>query len=374
MTVNIIRTSDRGTFKRCRQLWDFTSLLRGDFEYVPGIKALDFGIAYHAALEVYYDPDFWDEPHDIKEGAAIGAFKVEVNNQIKRIKDAGHWNEEMASDFKERIALGLGMLNHYFLAAPRLNKGYRPVKSEITFEVPIPAPRQDWLALNGYTHRGFDRDASGNLLLHGDPVVYKGRLDLILEDEDGLLWILDHKTAAQFGQTEHLDLDPQCGSYVWAIREQLGILCAGVIYSEHRKKVPKPPAVLKNGALSKAKNQGTSYDLYLRKLVEMGYSEDQILDQYGDILEYLRTNDGVSYFRRTVVHRSTDEMKAIERNISLEAIDMLGDPLIYPNPSRWNCNGCAFRTPCLIREEGGDWEWHLKHSGYYIHRGGRLQN
>lgn len=691
MTLNIIRTSDRGTFKKCRQLWDFTSLLRGDFEYVPGIKALDFGIAYHAALEVYYEPEFWDEPAEEKEAAAIGAFKMEVNNQIKRIKEANLWSEDMRADWKERWELGEGMLRHYFMAAPRLNKGYRPVKSEVTFEVPIPYPwylpeKQLYLLES----RGFTNE-DGDLYYQGIPVVYKGRIDLILEDEDGRLWILDHKaqpldedvltpegwvamgaiqkgdtvigqngkpttvvdvfpqgelpcykvtfsdgsstraaddhlwetprgivstdklvvgdtiplvdpvefdpidlpvhpyilglylaegsfeksmitisskdgetirlakqylpedhtfkknsvfnnswtlvaprranqwgeetnqirrglrelglqghqsftkfippqylhasfeqrllllqglmdgdgmvsngtprfcsaskrlhegvtelvrslggitrpvswtpapngkpsgrlnfklpninpfqlgykreaykhsekafyrkvqsvefvgtepmqcisveaadglyvtkdyivthnTAAQFGQQEHLELDQQCGSYVWALWKILGLNIAGVIYSEHRKKVPKPPTVLKNGALSKAKNQGTSYDLYVQALDEGGYDTRA----YEEFLHYLKTTDSVSYFRRETVHRSTDELAQLERNISLEAIDMLGDPSIYPNPSRWNCNGCVFRTPCLLVQEGGDWEWHLKHSGYYTHRGGRL--
>ena len=53
----IVRTSDRGTFRRCRELWNFTSKIRENWEYVPGVEALDFGTAIHAALEVYYDPD-----------------------------------------------------------------------------------------------------------------------------------------------------------------------------------------------------------------------------------------------------------------------------------------------------------------------------
>jgi hypothetical protein len=37
-----------------------------------------------------------------------------------------------------------------------------------------------------------------------------------------------------------------------------------------------------------------------------------------------------------------------------EARDMLSDPSIYPNNSKFNCGGCDFRLPCSVRMEGND--------------------
>jgi CRISPR/Cas system-associated exonuclease Cas4 (RecB family) len=202
----------------------------------------------------------------------------------------------------------------------------------------------------------------GQLTYRGIPVFYQGRIDLILEDmRDGLYWILDHKTAAQFGQTEHLELDAQCGSYVWGLKKMLNLDVQGIIYSESRKKVPKRPDVLKNGNLSKNKNQGTSYYAYLEAIEEGGHE----IGFYREFLDYLQT-EGQEYFRRMQVHRSRAELASIERNIQQEAIDMLNNPSIYPNPDRWNCNGCVFRTPCLMRQDNSDWQWHLDNSGLYI--------
>jgi hypothetical protein len=366
-TKVIVRTSDRMQFMRCRTLWDFTSKMRHNFEYSPGIEPLDFGIAIHGAAEVYWDPAIFDGPLDVREQLALVAFHNHMNDWAKRIKAAGMW-ESKKDTWEEHLALGVGMLNHYFLWAPNAFKGYRPVKAEIEFEVPIPYNEDvqgklppTFCELDGHLWRNYpDEDRLP------DPVVYQGRIDLILEhEESGELWILDHKTAAQFGQTEHLELDQQCGSYVWALRKLLNINIAGVIYSEWRKKAPKEPDMLKSGLPSKNKAQNTTPELYRKKLEELGLDTEM----YADFLQTLQ-NEGQQYFRNIPIHRSTDELAALEANIVNMAIDMVDNPRIYPNPSRWNCNGCQFRSPCLMRQEGSDWEWYLNSSTLYVKRGG----
>lgn len=356
----IIRTSDRGQFKRCRTLWDFTSKMRHNFEYSPGIEPLDFGIAIHAGAEAYYDPVLWDGPPEVREGLAKAGFMEHMNDWKARIKAADQWDARKTV-WEEHVVMGIGMLEHYFLWAPNADQGWRPVKSEIEFEVPIPVT--PGTKLPGLE---FSITSDNTLQYQGVPVVYQGRVDLILEKEStGELWILDHKTAAQFGQTEHLELDQQCGSYYWALRQQLGLDIAGVIYSEWRKKVPKEPDMLKSGLPSKNKSQATTPELYKKKLEELGLDTEM----YADFLQTLQ-NDGQQYFRRIPIHRSTEELKALEANIVNEAIDMINDPRIYPNPSRWNCNGCQFRSPCLMRQEGSDWDWYLNSSKLYTKRGG----
>ena len=359
----IIRTSDRGQFKRCRQLWDFTSIMRGNYQYSPGVEPLDFGTAVHAGLEAYYDPTTWDGPSEVKEQLCLVAFKTSMNLWRERIRETGMW-ETMGETFEEHWRLGIGMLEHYFLWAPHEDRNYRPVRVEAEFEVPLPmdqsimnmGDRFHWV--DGYLH--YEDTYQGVMR----PVVYQGRIDLILQDlTDGTLWIYDHKTAAQFGQTEHLELDQQCGSYVWACKKILGLDVAGVIYGELRKKAPKDPDILQSGLPSRNKSQATTPEKYRAYLAEKGIPEEP----YQDFLQSL-ANDGQQYFRRIEVHRSNDEMAALERNIVNEAMDMIDYPRIYPNPSRWNCNGCKFRSPCLMVQEGQDATWFLEHSNMYEKR------
>jgi hypothetical protein len=363
----IIRTSDRGQFKRCRQLWDFTSIMRGNYQYAPGVEPLDFGTAIHSGLEAYYDPTTWDGPPEIKQQLCLVAFKTSMNRWRERIRATNMW-ETMGATFEEHWNLGIGMLEHYFLWAPHEDRNYRPVRVEAEFEVPVPvlwhSNLPERFRVSPHEQVLQYRTDPSTQLGEWVPVVYQGRIDLIFQDlRDGSLWIYDHKTAAQFGQTEHLELDQQCGSYVWACKKILGLDVAGVIYGELRKKAPKDPDILQSGLPSKNKSQSTTPEMYRAYLREKGIPEEP----YQDFLQSL-ANDGQQYFRRIEVHRSDGEMAALEANIVNESIDMIDNPRIYPNPSRWNCNGCKFRTPCLLVQEGQDASWFLEHSNLYEKR------
>lgn len=339
MTPIIIRTSDRGQFKKCREFWNFTSRIRMDYDYIPGIKALDFGTAIHKGMDVLYNPETWGIDRSVTQQLALASFVETLTQQRKRIEEAQGrvFDDEQRLDFQERRELGVGMLEHYFLWAPMQDAYLRPLFVEVEFEVPIPG-------LPGY--------------------VYQGRVDVIWEDiRDGTIWIGDHKTAAQFGDQSHLDLDQQCGSYGWALKHHLGLDVQGVIYNELRKKVPEPPAVLKNGRLSQNKSQNTTPEIFIRTCIELGQNPKD----YADFIQTLR-EEGQEYFRRAQVHRTAKEYEILEQNIRLEALDMTQDPSIYPNPSQWNCRGCQFKTPCVMKQDGSDYQWFLDHSGYYQKR------
>jgi hypothetical protein len=366
----IIRTSDRGQFKKCRQFWDFKSPLRMYYEYAPGIQALDFGTAVHAGLEVYYEPETWGwvlnpEMRGTVEALTLQAFVSKCEEQVLRIKKNDQWTEQQNDRFIDDLVLGKAMLQHYFMWAPQADRTYKPVRSEIEFEVPVIVPK-DMVQHLPYGFDAVQEEFNGRdewcLYYLNIPVVYQGRIDAIFEDENGNYWIVDHKTAKSFGQQDHLNLDSQCSSYMWALWKMLNLQTQGVIYSELRKSAPKDPEVLKSGGLSKNKNISTSAHWYLKALKEGGHH----IPNYRDFLKYLKETDSKQFFRRTTIFRSQVEMARVERNICVEAIDMLNSPTIYTNPSPWNCNGCQFFRACLAREDGSDWQWMLDHSGLYI--------
>jgi hypothetical protein len=348
----IIRTSDRKLFKQCRQKWDFGSKLRMNLEPLFAPKPLDFGTAIHRGLQTYYEPSTWAIDRDVVRALSVQSF-ADVCNEQKRqyIKiSSGDMAIDLEIDYKERVELGKGMLEYYFKYA-KLNDKFKPVFVEVEFEVPI-------MRCGISLPMGFEWDLEDRLTYMGAPVFYQGRVDLVVEDEFGEYWIVDHKTAAQFGDTQHLALDEQCGSYIWALRHQLNLRVAGVIYNELRKKVPHKPNVLKNGSLSCNKQQDTTYDLFMEAIHEGGYSPDG----YTDFLAFLKENPK-EFVRRTQVHRNPREMDILQRRIALEAIDMLTNPSIYPNPVKWNCDGCWFFAPCVAQQEAGDVQFILR-EGY----------
>jgi hypothetical protein len=359
----IVRTSDRQTFRKCRQLWDFRSKVRQAWDYVPGITPLDFGIAIHKGMEIYYDPARWDDYRDIVEAETIVAYLEVMDDWKKRLREANQW-DLMRSEFEEHRALGQDMFNHYFTWAPKQNErdGWVPLKAEIEFEVPIPVPSgfglpEGFVSIDGNLHKVIPRIGAPIYI----PIVYQGRVDLIVYDElTGKYIIVDFKSAAQFADTQHWDTDTQVGSYCWAIKQQLNIDTQGFVIEELRKKAPSLPNVLKKGGLSKNKNQSTTYEMYKQAIRDGGHNEAD----YEDILDYFKHNQQ-EYFRRISVNRNPGEMERMGILILMEAIDMFNDPFIYPHANRWNCSGCAFYTPCLLKLEGSDEQDYLKRSVMY---------
>ena len=348
MNELVIRTSDRGIYKNCRRKWDFHSKLRQGYQPLVAPEPFEFGTAIHAALEVYYEPDFWEADRSVIRQAALQCFRDVVaehrRNYLKFIKQED-MSIEKEEEFEARLTLGTGMLEHYFEWAPTMDN-FTPRKVEIEFEVPVLDPQGE---------PAFRRYVDDDGCVVDTPIVYQGRVDLLIEDQRGHYWIVDHKTAAQFGGTDHLDMDEQCGSYIWALRRMLQLPIAGVIYNQLLKSVPKPPSELVNGGFSKNRQQRTTYEVYLKTLKEYGEN----LDPYMEFLEFLK-DKGNTFFRRLQVNRTPYEITQLGHQIYKEAMEMTNPVVpIYPNPGMFNCMGCAYRQPCMAINDGSDVNWIL---------------
>jgi hypothetical protein len=351
--VSIIRTSDRMHFKKCRRAWDYSSKIRQNLEPIEPRQALEFGTAFHSALEVYYDPAFWHGDRDTVKALSQARMREVTFAQKRAARGAAEvLPDNLVEDFAWREKFGPGMLNYFFDWA-KMNDNLTPVYVEIEFEVPIIVP--DGIRLPN--ERFFRDRPTGHLYFDGQPVVYQGRIDMIARDSIGRLWIVDHKTAARLDEwIEWLELDEQMTSYAWAIKQQLGIDIYGVLYSEHVKGFPMPPEVLsrpyKGRMLSTNKNQNTSFDLMIAAIKEHGELEED----YQDYLWFLE-QEGKQYIRRTEVPRSEQELENMGKQIAMEAIDMLNDPFIYPRPDKFNCKYCDHRLLCLATNDGSDTKW-----------------
>ncbi len=174
-----------------------------------------------------------------------------------------------------------------------------------------------------------------------------------------LVW----KTAAQFGDVEtYLELDDQIARYVYALRRAMGLSVRGFIYHEQRKDYPRPPAENKSLRLGRKfsvnKMQATDYATYL-ETVSTRDKEAFESGLYDDFLEFLK-NEGTVYYRRFTVYKSDYNNVETEKNLVLEAVDMVDPNLrIYPQPGRFTCSGCAFQLPCMGQNSGHDYEYTL---------------
>jgi hypothetical protein len=351
-----IHVSERRSFRGCRRRWNW-AYREG---YVPEtpIKALEFGIAYHEAMEVFYDPETWatTTPEE-KVANAVKAFVTECDKQRAKYlitQKVRELPDEVAIDYDERVLLGVGMLTyHGTYVHPKLDNWFKPIAVEIPFEVPIEDPDNPGRSLRctnspycGQSHSNDPNDADSC-------VVYAGRVDMLVEDTRyGGYFIWDHKTASQLASDDgFLQLDDQVGSYAWALRTILGLDIRGFIYAETRKDFPREPKKLKRlmggRSFSTAQNQPTSIEVFepfIKQHDKLAY-ESGVYDEY---LQYLNGAEATQFSQRFVIIKSETELESIGANISLESADMVeSQTRIYPSVGRYTCSTCAFRQPCL---------------------------
>jgi hypothetical protein len=390
-----IHTSERKSFRGCRRRWDW--IFHDHYYPLTTAKPLEFGVAFHAGMEVYYDPDTWTWDREVVGNLAIQKF-VDVCHEQKR--NALEANSQLGldvdaeTDYNERVELGIGMMNYYFKKiSPEKDyqNGWKPVKVEVKFMVAIPNPETGeeaiWCKCNecwekfqkwdGYAEWRtncedlYKQDSLGATMseaVHealyreecweGLPVVYAGRCDMIAIDKHDNVWIFDWKTARTCViDHEFLYIDDQVGSYVWALRK-LGIKVAGFVYVEIRKGFPMDPARNKVNRLGRwysvAKNQDTDYETYLKCVMENDFDAFE-QGAYDDFLQYLKV-EGTIFSQRIQIPKTPQEREEIERNIGFEALDMVDPKLrIYPSAGRFSCSTCAFKEPCMEKNNQGDY-------------------
>jgi hypothetical protein len=287
---------------------------------------------------------------------------------------------------------------HCTKVSPRLDGGFKPIRVEIEFEVPVRGPEGQelwckcdncWLmwqnsdtgkiitaefmaskkALDRHADFFYDEAHYAKLfrdLWKGLPVTFGGRIDALVEDEYGRLWLVDWKTAARLsGQEEgdspdeFIQLDTQITSYCWALWV-LGIPVAGFVHHEIKKAFPIEPEPNKQKRkgcwYSVNKMQNTSYELYLETVSE-GDPSGLASGAYDEFLSYLK-EEGPRFYSRKQVTRNTAELVNCGLDLYKMAKEMISDDLaIYPSPGRFGCTFCAYRQPCIGTNRDEDVEY-----------------
>lgn len=365
-----IHTTERRSFRSCRRRWNW---IFREF-YYPKVtpRALEFGVAYHAAMETWYDPKTWNDPEReiVNQGLALTVFHETVKEQLARYRKLnGEPSPEMKADYDERVALGKAMIKYYTgVVSPQLDKGFTPIGVEIPFEIPLGFKCKCdicWRRFQMWMIRqGHDMQNDKPEYWEGLPVTYGGRVDMIAQDDLGRLWLFDWKTTGKImdegSEESFLELEDQVTSYVVAFHK-LGRPVAGFVYHEQKKAVPEPPQklsrLMKGRSYSTAKNANTTYEDFLKTIVENDYRayEAGLYDEY---LAWLQ-REGPRFYQRHQIHRNYYQIQSAWDDMVAEARDIIENPRIYPQPGRFGCNTCAFRQPCLGKNMGEDYYYTL---------------
>lgn len=337
-----IHTSDIGTFKHCRRRWGWSSPIRANLR--PATKngvqfALWFGTGVHYALELHYDPILKRDPVEV--------FKTWYGTELDRLnEEASDFMGNNIETFDNYYDMGISMLTYYRDVYAPANDYFEVVAAESDFAIP--------LGFNAIDPR------DGEI----KPVYYCGKRDAIIRIEENEYAIMDHKTATAPSEDyfTKLEMDEQCGGYLWATRVEAEIYdlpwkdAKYVLYNVLEKGCIKQPSVLQSGKGLSVDRQKefTTPELFRQSLTERNmWSWFESNAKAQDYLEFLETRQ---FCRRAVVRRSPTELTNMGSMITAVARDMLNpEAVLYPTPSdSWYCIYCPFRGPCLATNDGSD--------------------
>lgn len=111
--------------------------------------------------------------------------------------------------------------------------------------------------------------------------LFRGKVDMIIRDSLGRIWIVDHKTHKRFPNWEYRLLDEQSTMYTWATRQN-GIPVEGFIWNYISTAHLPKYNVLKNGKAFYAKSltADSTYPAFTRaiKAAKAEYGEDFLSD------------------------------------------------------------------------------------------------
>ena len=385
MKTHEIHTSEIRSFLGCRRRWNW-AYREG---YVPEThpKPLQFGIAFHVAMEAFYNPKTWDSttPEE-KTQNAIDAFIHSCEEQRAAYLKATHQTallEADGDDYAERIDLGIGMLEWYGKQIhPKEDNWFKPVMVEVPFQVPIKSPSGESLRCYAQIaevpqtlHEEVDYGGEylrtcGQVHRLGAVVTYDGRIDAIMEDiYNGGYFIWDHKSAAQIRRDDRLLLlDPQVNGYTWAAYLELGIDVRGFLYVEYRKDFPRPPKMLsrayKGRQFSTDKTQGTDLENFTQT-VQRFHPDGLAAGVYDEYIAWLQSPEAPVFHRRFPIIKTKKNLESVAAQIYSIARDMVSPDLaIYPNAGHFSCSGCAYYTPCLAQFMGEDYRHSLSGDPY----------
>ena len=329
--------TERAGFRTCRRRWHLDTVQR----LAPKDQVtwyLIFGDCVHAALDVYYR-----NGRDLKKAHAAFKRAWKKEDTLLRSKFGAFYSMGIEDEWLMHKERGIEMLRCYDMF-DREDPFFDQVV-DIAIE---------------------ERAFIDILDLDGEPQpdlpLLSGRIDLVVKTKNGDVWIVDHKALASAPTDTALDIDDQLTGYCYIYWRLTGVMPRGALYNVLIKDPPKPPRLLKDGSLSKAKDQRTTYDLYIQALREIGEEGNP---DYDEILTFLQASGWRRFFVRIGSERNMEQLASFEEHLFRETRDMkicLEDETeAYPSPSQYTCPGCSVMPICKAMEEQGDVEWVVNH-------------
>lgn len=197
-----VTNSSISLFKRCRYQWYLEYVL----DLVPIVTPpyFDDGDIFHCSAELFYQGS--------KHMSIMAYIDKRYNELIKNVTFKTNKNIE---DIEMRKTIMQGMMTGYYKLRKKDRQRWKVIYCEKEFEIPC-------------------------VDMNGDPFLYRGKRDMKMQDqEDGLFWVVEHKTAGQITTkyVRRLPMDTQVLTYLWADKmvEPKEQQAAGCLYNVIKK-------------------------------------------------------------------------------------------------------------------------------------------
>ena len=339
MNYQMIRTSERRSFKRCPQQW-WWAWRDGLTNKEPG-KALWFGSGWHIVMADYYGL-----------GKKRSKDYIDLWREYCNTPDAdGLYQpvDDMGEEWVDMRDLGEIMLTEY-VKQWGADSTWDVIATEYSGEVLIPK-----------------LDGSGK-------IQYNFTFDGVYRDTDTKkVMLMEHKTAAQIS-LGHLSLDDQGGSY-WAVAPTIlrsnGVLGAkenihGIMYNFARKSKPTTKDIGPDGYARNKPLKVHYFDAFNKKGI--GFEEKwgiprlealaaaNKMEVLGDISKVQPLPNFMRHpVRRTVKERRTQIERIKNEAAHMEAITSGALPL-FKTPTMDCSRFCGFFNMCELHDAQGDWQ------------------
>jgi len=321
--------TDRQEFKRCIRRWNYSSYNGMSIEpKAPNVKLL-FGTEIHSALEYFYKNTF----------SCVEFFKQRWNNYVayqkKRMLDLD------LTELEAHLPLGIAILKGYEEYAN--DDKWSILATEFEIEYPLVDNDGEPILIR----------RNGNASNYGvyNPIVC-GRIDLVIyDDSTKQYYVVDHKTGTNHLNPKDLEWDDQLTIYS-AICSKIFETKFNAMYNFMRKKIPTVPKILKNGSLSKAANQDTTYEIYMQEII----NNNLRVQDYQDILSTFQTKQ-TGFYERITLPKSELWNNCLENQLKQEALMMIVALENQVNISTctsscsWDCN---YHMLCRTQSIGGN--------------------
>lgn len=335
-----IHTSDRNFYRECRRKWNWLSPTRQNLSPRKRVLPLWFGTGWHFVLEDLYGYQRYSDAHEAWD------------DYVRATLDY-YGRDDLPKEAPDALKLGHKMLTYYLESWLKTRDPLKTLvidgepQVEVNFKIPLPI-NPELLAKAGI-----------------DIVYYEGTIDRVIEDEYGSWWYQEYKSAAKLA-TAHFLTDPQITAYAWAGSVIYDRPLSGCVYTQWRKAVPEEPTwVAARSTFATTKSHTTTSTYYRQALMDVYGAIEKAPTKVQDYLKWLETeeqgpeDDG--YVRRDWIERNEHTLQAEGAKILMEVEEMINPDLpLYPSPTRNCSNWCDFKEPCIMLDNGDDFEEALK--------------